>query len=146
MISKTHISDQKLRGRQLNSKVCDSKSAIFRILSFLLRLLFKQRYLAKCLRTHRHFITKLMLITAQSSTTTQRLHSFKFTLVNKSHSQHSETAVRCFRTPFSNFVRMRTQSLVPRPKTTVIGLEARVHKRAGMADTVFFPRGIGQGL
>ena len=95
MISKTHISGQKLRGRQLNSKVCDSKSAIFRILSFLLRLLFKQRYLAKCLSTHRHFSTKLMLITAQSSTTTQRLHSFKFILVNKSHSQHSETAVRC---------------------------------------------------
>ena len=38
---------------------------------------------------------KLMLITARSSTTTQRLHSFKFTLVNKSHSQHSEAAVRC---------------------------------------------------
>ena len=36
-----------------------------------------------------------MLITARSSTTTQRLHSFKFTLVNKSHSQHSEAAVRC---------------------------------------------------
>jgi len=35
---------------------------------------------------------KLMLITAQSSTTTQRLHSFEFTLVNKSHSQHSGAA------------------------------------------------------
>ena len=32
MISKTHISGQKPRGRQLNTKVCDSKSAIFRIL------------------------------------------------------------------------------------------------------------------
>ena len=49
----------------------------------------------KLLSTHRHFSTKLMLITARSSTTTQRLHSFKFTLVNKSHSQHSEAAVRC---------------------------------------------------
>ena len=39
---------------------------------------------------------------------------------------------------------MRTQSLVPRPKTTVIGLEARVHKRAGMADTVFFPAALGK--
>ena len=28
-----------------------------------------------------------------SSSTTQRLHSFKFTLVNKSHSQHSVVAV-----------------------------------------------------
>ena len=35
------------------------------------------------------------------------------------------------RTPFSNFVRMRTRSLVPRPKTT-FSLEARlVHSRNG---------------
>ena len=35
-------------------------------------------------------------------------------------------------TPFSNFVRMRTRSLVPRPKTTIISLEARlVHRRNG---------------
>ena len=32
MISKTHISALKLRGRQLNAKVCGSKSAIFLIL------------------------------------------------------------------------------------------------------------------
>ena len=32
MISKTHISDQKPRGRQLNAEVCSSGSAIFRIL------------------------------------------------------------------------------------------------------------------
>ena len=35
LISKTHISGQKLRGRQLNTKVCGSKSTIFRILSSL---------------------------------------------------------------------------------------------------------------
>ena len=29
MISKTHISVQKLRGRQLNAKVCGSESAIY---------------------------------------------------------------------------------------------------------------------
>ena len=34
VISKTHISGQKPRGRQLNTKVCGSESAIFRILSF----------------------------------------------------------------------------------------------------------------
>ena len=34
MISKTHTSVQKLRGRQLNAKVCGSESAIFLILSF----------------------------------------------------------------------------------------------------------------
>ena len=39
VISKTHISGQKPRGRQLNVKVCGSKSAIFVILSFLLRRL-----------------------------------------------------------------------------------------------------------
>ena len=103
----------------------------------------QQRYLTNGLSAHRHFSTKLMLIRARSSTTTQsqRLHNFKFTLVYKSHSQHSEAADRCgvlsLRTPFSNFVRMRKRSLVPRPKTTVIGLEARVHKRAGMTGTVF---------
>ena len=37
MISKTHISAQKPRGRQLNAKVCGCESAIFRLLSFLLR-------------------------------------------------------------------------------------------------------------
>ena len=99
MISKTHISGQKPRGRQINTKVCVNKSAIFVILSFflsfLLRLLFKQRYLTNCVSTHRHFSTKLILITTRSSTNNRRLHSFNFTLVNKSHSQHSVPAVRC---------------------------------------------------
>ena len=36
VISKTHISGQKPRGRQLNAKVCDSKSAIFRLLLYFL--------------------------------------------------------------------------------------------------------------
>ena len=76
-----------------------------------------------------------MLITAHNFPTTQRL-SLKFTLVNKSHSQHSVVAVASspgptqkflggawgrgygscsFRTPFSNFVCMRVRNLVPRP-------------------------------
>ena len=38
----THISGQKPRGRQLNAKVCDSKSAIFRLLSSLLVTTFAQ--------------------------------------------------------------------------------------------------------
>ena len=41
MISKTHISVQKLRGRQLNAKVCGSESAIFLILSFFVQTTFK---------------------------------------------------------------------------------------------------------
>ena len=36
MISKTHISAQQPRGKQLNAKVCGSESAIFRLLSFVL--------------------------------------------------------------------------------------------------------------
>ena len=93
-----------------------------------------------------------MLIIACSFPATQRLHSFKFTLVNKIHLQHPEAAVRCLGW---QFVRMRTRSLVPRPKTAVNGLEARlVHEMAGavpsstvrLAGTVFSLRGIGQGL
>ena len=61
---------------------------IFFISFFVMTTLFKQLYLANGLSTHCHFSTKLMLIIAQSSTTTQHLHSFEFTLVNKSHSQH----------------------------------------------------------
>ena len=36
-----------------------------------------------------------MLITARSSTTTQRLYCLKFTLVNRSHSQNAVVAVHC---------------------------------------------------
>ena len=38
VISKTHITGQKPRGRQLSTKVCGSKSAIFRVLSLLLKV------------------------------------------------------------------------------------------------------------
>ena len=48
----------------------------------------QQQYLENGLSTHHHFSMKLMLITSQRSTTTQNLYRFKFTLVNKSHSQH----------------------------------------------------------
>ena len=100
-----------------------------------------------------------MLITVRSFPTTQRLHSFKFTWSTMPFT----TLWGCcplLRTPFSNFVRMRTQSLVPRPTTTVISLEARlVHRRKGqlpvpyidsrfmpvrMAGTVFSPAALGK--
>ena len=81
MISKTHISAQQPRGRQLNAKVCGSESAIFLILLSSDHNV-QQRYLKNCSSTHRYFITKLMLITARSYTITQRLHSSKFTLVD----------------------------------------------------------------
>ena len=94
VISKTHISGQKLRGRQLNAKVCGHESAIFCILKCYDHDV-QQRYLENGLSIYRHFSTKLILITTWSSTYTQLLHSFKFTLVNKSHSQRSVVAVRC---------------------------------------------------
>ena len=74
MISKTLISGQKPRGRQLNAKACDSKS------SFFLRYDFCSNN-----DNSKTASTKRMLITACSFPTTQRLHSLKFTLVNKSH-------------------------------------------------------------
>ena len=75
----------------------------------------------------------------------QRLHSFKFTLVNKSHSQHSEAAVHCLGRHFLMFLRMRTRTFVPRPKTSVIGLEATsrpVGSTIGMY-SVYLRNGIG---
>ena len=55
---------------------------------------------------------------------TQRLHSSEFTLVDKVVPCTDCCPLR--RTPFSNVVRMRTRSLVPKLKTTVIGLGARL--------------------
>ena len=82
MISKTHISVQKLCGRQLNIKVCGIESAIF-LLCFLFRPLCQTTISQKQLNTHRHFITKVMLITVWNFKTTQHLYSYKFTLVDK---------------------------------------------------------------
>jgi len=121
MISKTHISAQKPRRRQLNAKVCGKESAIFLILSFFLRYdhLFKQQQLengSSC--TPCHFITKLTLITSRSSTTTQCLHNYNFTLVNKAL---CPVAVRCVGRHFLmlcacahvvSFPNQRPQSLV----------------------------------
>ena len=126
MISKTHISAQKPRGRQLNTKVCGSENGIFLLCS---DHFVKQRYLENGSSSHRHFIMKLMLITARSFTTTQRLHSYKFILVDKTVLSSANLPTCCCllrRTPFSNVVRMRARSLVPKPKITVIGLGARL--------------------
>ena len=83
MISKTYISAQKPRRRQLNAKVCGSESVIFLIFSFFVTTtLLKQRYLEN-VQVLTIILSHLMLITAQSFTTTQRLHSYTFTLVDK---------------------------------------------------------------
>ena len=107
VISKTHISGQKPLGRQLNAKVCGSESAIFRILSFFLvkTTMFNNDIWQTVLSTHRHFSTKLILITTRSSTTNRRFHSLNFTLVNKSHSQHTVAAARCEERRFVKLVR-----------------------------------------
>ena len=116
-------SGQKPHGRQLNTKVCGSESAIFHNLCS--DHFNQQWYLANGLSTHHHFNTKLMLITVRGSTTTQHLNGFKFTLVNKSYSKHCGCCP-LRRMPFSNFGRMCTCSLVPRPKTMIIGLGTRL--------------------
>ena len=76
-------SGQKPCGRQLNAKVCGSESAIFCIFFLDMTTMFNNDISQTGLSTHCHFSTKLMLITVRSSTTTQCLHSFKFTLVNQ---------------------------------------------------------------
>ena len=86
---------QKPRGRQLTRKVCGSKRCLFCQFSFVQNALSnKDDYLKTVLvDNHCHFSIELM--TLQRSKSTQHLYSFKFTLVNKSHSKHSMTAVHC---------------------------------------------------
>ena len=54
--------------------------------------------------------------------TTQRLHSFQFTLVNKD----VNSTARLRRMPFSNLVHMHTRCLIPRPKTWSLVWEVRL--------------------
>ena len=78
----------------------------------------KQRYLDNGSSTHHHLITKL---TVQSVTTTQRPHSYKFILVDKSCSQLGLAAVCCIGRHFLmlytcthvvSFPNQRPQSLI----------------------------------
>ena len=127
MISKTHISAQQPRGRKLNAKVCGCKSAIFLILSSSsLRPLFSNNDNSKTVQI-------LTVILSQNLCLSQRgaIRSLSvFIAPNSPWSIKLFTALTdCWplrRTPFSNVVRMRTRSLVPKLKTTVIGLGARL--------------------
>ena len=130
MISKTHISAQQPRGRKLNAKVCGCKSAIFLILSSSssssLRPLFSNNDNSKTVQV-------LTVILSQNLCLSQRgaIRSLSvFIAPNSPWSIKLFTALTdCWplrRTPFSNVVRMRTRSLVPKLKTTVIGLGARL--------------------
>ena len=131
MISKTHISAQQPRGRKLNAKVCGCKSAIFLILSSSsssssLRPLCSNNDNSKTVQV-------LTVILSQNLCLSQRgaIRSLSvFITPNSPWSIKLFTALTdcCSlrRTPFSNVVRMRTRSLVPKLKTTVIGLGARL--------------------
>ena len=68
MISKTHISGQKPRRRQLNKKVCGSKSAIFVILSFLVQTTLSNNDNSKTVQA-------LTLILARNGCSSQRAAS-----------------------------------------------------------------------
>ena len=129
MISKTHISAQQPRGRKLNAKVCGCKSAIFLILSSSsssLRPLCSNNDNSKTVQV-------LTVILSQNLCLLQRgaIRSLSvFIAPNSPWSIKLFTALTdgcpLRRTPFSNVVRMRTRSLVPKLKTTVIGLGARL--------------------
>ena len=129
MISKTHISAQKPRGRQLNVKVCGYKSAIFRLLSFFLSSL--QPLCSN--NDNSKTVQVLTVILSQNWCLSQRgaIRPLSvFIATNSPRSIKLFTALPgCCplrRTPFSNIVRMRTRSLVPKPKTTIICLGARL--------------------
>ena len=126
MICKTRIVAQKPHGRQLNAEVCGSESAIFVIFClsfFIMTTLFN----SNAWKT----VQVLTIILAQNRYLPQHralhplsLHSFKFTL-------KIFTALPCgccplCRSPFYYLVHIHTHSLVPKPKTTVIGLGVRL--------------------
>ena len=130
MISKTHISAQQPRRRKLNAKVCGCKSAIFLLLSSSssssLRPLCSNNDNSKTVQV-------LTVILSQNLCLSQRgaIRSLSVFI-----GPNSPWPIKLFtaltdcrplrRTPFSNVVRMRTRSLVPKLKTTVIGLGVRL--------------------
>ena len=115
MISKTRISAQQPRGRQLNAKVCGCKSAIFYLFFFLRYDHFLQTTITRkwfkcsqnrCLSQHRA-IRPLSVFIATNSPWLIKL----FTAL--------PGCCPLRRTPFSNTVCMHTRSLFPKPNTTV---------------------------
>ena len=99
MISKIHISGQKPRGRQLSTKVCGSKSAIFLILSFFLSF-FLQTTLSN--NDNSKTAQVLTLILVRNGCSSQRAASQPLSVFIASNSpwsikaiQHSVVAVRC---------------------------------------------------
>ena len=73
MISKTYISGQKPRRRQLNAKVCGSKSAIFRLLISSYFFLFLLSFLRLCSNNdNSKTVQGLTLILARNGCSSQR--------------------------------------------------------------------------
>ena len=94
MISKTHISGQKPRGRQLNKKVCGSKSAIFVILSFFLSFFlcfFVQTTLSN--NDNSKTVQALTLILARNGCSSQRAASQPLSVFIASNSPWSIKAI-----------------------------------------------------
>ena len=86
MISKTHIGSQKPSGRQLNAKVCDSKSAIFVILSFFVQTTLLNNDNSKTVQA-------LTLILAQNGCSSQRTASQLLSIFIASNSPWSIKAI-----------------------------------------------------
>ena len=131
MISKTHTSAQKPRERQLNAKVCGCESGILRL--FVKTTEFNND-ISKTVQV-------LTVILSQNWCLSQR---GALQLLSVFIATNSLWSIKLFsallgccplrRTPFSNVVRMRTRSLVPKPN---IGLGAwLVHMSQYTAGTV----------
>ena len=84
VISKTHVSGQKPLGRQQKCAIAKVPFCAFFHTTFVQTTITQNSS-----STRLDFSTQEMLITACSFPMTQRLHSLKFTVVYKSHSQHS---------------------------------------------------------
>ena len=130
MISKTHISVQKLRGRQLNAKVCGSESAIFLILSFFLSFFLQTTMFNNDISKT---VQVLTVILSQNWCLSQRGALQPLSVFIATNSPWSIKLFSALpgccplrRMPFSNVVHMCTNILVPKPKTTVIDLRARL--------------------
>ena len=90
VISKTHTSGQKPRGRQLNAKVCDSKNAIFRRLS---SYLFFLRYNFCSNNDNSKTVQALTLILARNGCSSQRAASQPLSVFIASNSPWSIKAI-----------------------------------------------------
>ena len=128
MISNTHISPQKPRGRQLNAKVCIAKLPFFVVFLsfFLVKTTNFNNDISKMVQVHTVILSRNWSLSQRGAL--QPLSVFIATNSPWSIKLFSALPGCCplCRTPFSNVVRIRTHSLVPKPITKVIVLGARL--------------------